>query len=182
MYLRLPRGFLGAAGVRVQGRPSGHPAPMLPTPPACRCSPLGAVSAQCHENSTCTCRPGFVGYKCDRCRDNFFLTADGTQCQECPSCYGLVRDEVSPPVAPVSASSVPGPEGCPHPQCPPAAFSSCRAWPSPHPCPSPAWGGQEKGVSFPRGPPCGPRSHICPGSTSSGKRVGGSVTPTQGCG
>ncbi|KAF5914792.1 hypothetical protein HPG69_008912 [Diceros bicornis minor] len=62
---------------------------------ACRCSPLGAASAQCHENSTCVCRPGFVGYKCDRCQDNFFLTAGGTHCQECPSCYALVKEEVA---------------------------------------------------------------------------------------
>ncbi|XP_058158195.1 laminin subunit gamma-3 isoform X2 [Dasypus novemcinctus] len=62
---------------------------------ACRCSPLGAASAQCHENSTCVCKPGFVGYKCDRCQDNFFLTAGGTYCQECPSCYALVKEEAA---------------------------------------------------------------------------------------
>ncbi|XP_020021188.2 laminin subunit gamma-3 [Castor canadensis] len=62
---------------------------------ACRCSPLGAVSAQCHENSTCVCRPSFVGYKCDRCHDNFFLTADSTHCQECPTCYTLVKEQVA---------------------------------------------------------------------------------------
>ncbi|KAK2501533.1 hypothetical protein MC885_006464 [Smutsia gigantea] len=62
---------------------------------ACRCSALGSVSAQCHENSTCVCRPGFVGYKCDRCQDNFFLTAGGTRCQECPTCYALVKEEAS---------------------------------------------------------------------------------------
>lgn len=38
-----------------------------------------------------------MGYKCDRCQDNFFLTAGGTQCQECPTCYTLVKEEVSPP-------------------------------------------------------------------------------------
>ncbi|XP_007942535.1 laminin subunit gamma-3 [Orycteropus afer afer] len=62
---------------------------------ACRCSPLGAASVQCHENSTCVCRPGFVGYKCDRCQDNFFLTSGGLQCQECPSCYSLVKEEAA---------------------------------------------------------------------------------------
>lgn len=61
----------------------------------CRCSPLGAASPQCHENSTCVCRPGFVGYKCDRCQDNFFLGDGNTGCQECPTCYALVREEVS---------------------------------------------------------------------------------------
>ncbi|XP_006892508.1 PREDICTED: laminin subunit gamma-3 [Elephantulus edwardii] len=62
---------------------------------ACKCSPLGAASAQCHENSTCVCRPGFVGYKCDRCQDNFFSTADGSHCQECPPCYGLVKEQAA---------------------------------------------------------------------------------------
>ncbi|KAM5329584.1 laminin subunit gamma-3 [Glossophaga mutica] len=62
---------------------------------ACRCSSLGSASAQCHENSTCVCKPGFVGYKCDRCQDNFFLTAGGAQCQECPSCYSLVKGEAA---------------------------------------------------------------------------------------
>lgn len=41
------------------------------------------------------CRPGFVGYKCDRCLDNFFLADDNTGCQECPTCYSLVKEEVS---------------------------------------------------------------------------------------
>ncbi|KAM6182134.1 laminin subunit gamma-3 [Erethizon dorsatum] len=62
---------------------------------ACRCSPLGATSAQCHENSTCVCRPGFMGYKCDRCQDNFFPVVGGAHCQECPPCYGLVKEEVA---------------------------------------------------------------------------------------
>ncbi|XP_045879580.1 laminin subunit gamma-3 [Meles meles] len=62
---------------------------------ACRCSPLGAASAQCHKNGTCVCKPGFVGYKCDRCEDNFFLTAGGTRCEECPSCYALVKEEAA---------------------------------------------------------------------------------------
>lgn len=86
----------GHLGVLVWG---GHQGAQchLHTPPDCRCSPLGATSPQCHENSTCVCKPGFVGYKCDRCQNNFFLTASGTQCQECPPCYALVKEEVSPP-------------------------------------------------------------------------------------
>lgn len=64
-------------------------------PPDCRCSPLGAASPQCHENSTCVCRPGFVGYKCDRCQDNFFLVDGDAGCQECPTCYTLVKEEVN---------------------------------------------------------------------------------------
>ncbi|NXK28940.1 LAMC3 protein, partial [Arenaria interpres] len=60
---------------------------------ACNCSPLGSVTPQCHENSTCLCRPGFVGYKCDRCQANFFLDPPSSRCQQCPACYGLVKDE-----------------------------------------------------------------------------------------
>ncbi|XP_017600902.1 PREDICTED: laminin subunit gamma-3, partial [Corvus brachyrhynchos] len=60
---------------------------------ACNCSPLGSVTPQCHENSTCLCHPGFVGYKCDRCEVNFFLDPLSSRCQQCPACYGLVKDE-----------------------------------------------------------------------------------------
>uniref|UniRef100_A0A2K6U1C2 Laminin subunit gamma 3 n=1 Tax=Saimiri boliviensis boliviensis TaxID=39432 RepID=A0A2K6U1C2_SAIBB len=35
---------------------------------ACRCSPLGAASAQCRENGTCVCRPGFEGYNGQHCQ------------------------------------------------------------------------------------------------------------------
>ncbi|NXA02509.1 LAMC3 protein, partial [Nesospiza acunhae] len=60
---------------------------------ACNCSPLGSITPQCHENSTCLCQPGFVGYKCDRCQANFFLEPLSSRCQQCPACYGLVKDE-----------------------------------------------------------------------------------------
>ncbi|NXT81584.1 LAMC3 protein, partial [Zapornia atra] len=60
---------------------------------ACNCSPLGSLTPQCHENSTCLCRAGFVGYKCDRCEANFFLDPQSSGCQQCPACYGLVKDE-----------------------------------------------------------------------------------------
>ncbi|KAF1663167.1 Laminin subunit gamma-3, partial [Aptenodytes patagonicus] len=60
---------------------------------ACNCSPLGSITPQCHENSTCLCRPGFVGYKCDRCQANFFPDPLSSRCQQCPACYGLVKDE-----------------------------------------------------------------------------------------
>ncbi|NXU87447.1 LAMC3 protein, partial [Xiphorhynchus elegans] len=60
---------------------------------ACNCSPLGSVTPQCHENSTCLCHPGFVGYKCDKCQANFFLDPLSSYCQQCPACYGLVKDK-----------------------------------------------------------------------------------------
>ncbi|XP_061867634.1 laminin subunit gamma-3 [Colius striatus] len=60
---------------------------------ACNCSPLGSITPQCHENSTCLCHPGFVGYKCDQCQANFFLDPLSSRCQQCPACYGLVKDE-----------------------------------------------------------------------------------------
>lgn len=101
--VELDLGFPEWPGVRLQGTwrsQSGVGVPSTPVPSACRCSPLGAASAQCHKNGTCVCKPGFVGYKCDRCQDNFFLTAGGTRCEECPSCYALVKEEVSPPYLP----------------------------------------------------------------------------------
>ncbi|NXJ87875.1 LAMC3 protein, partial [Corythaixoides concolor] len=63
---------------------------------ACNCSPLGSVTPQCHDNSTCLCHPGFVGYKCDQCQANFFPDPQSSRCQQCPACYGLVKDEVQP--------------------------------------------------------------------------------------
>uniref|UniRef100_I3MHP0 Laminin subunit gamma-3 n=1 Tax=Ictidomys tridecemlineatus TaxID=43179 RepID=I3MHP0_ICTTR len=83
------RGFCSPSVVEWTGVPVPN------TLPSCRCSPVGSSSAQCHENSTCVCRPGFVGYKCDRCQENFFLTADSTRCEECPTCYALVKGEVA---------------------------------------------------------------------------------------
>ncbi|XP_063000787.1 laminin subunit gamma-3 [Elgaria multicarinata webbii] len=61
---------------------------------ACNCSQLGSLSLQCHENSTCVCKTGFVGYKCDRCEANYFYDPGSQQCQECPLCYSLVKEEV----------------------------------------------------------------------------------------
>ncbi|OXB73512.1 UNVERIFIED_CONTAM: hypothetical protein H355_012479 [Colinus virginianus] len=79
-----------------QCRPGFYGDALAPSPTEkcapCNCSPLGSTSAQCHENSTCPCRPGFVGYKCDRCQANFFPDPPSSSCQPCPSCYGLVKD------------------------------------------------------------------------------------------
>ncbi|XP_025033164.1 laminin subunit gamma-3 [Python bivittatus] len=60
---------------------------------ACNCSQIGSVSLQCHDNSTCVCKKGFVGYKCDQCDVNYFLDPGSKQCQECPLCYSLVKEE-----------------------------------------------------------------------------------------
>ncbi|POI28520.1 hypothetical protein CIB84_007730 [Bambusicola thoracicus] len=81
-----------------QCRPGFYGDALAPSPAGkcapCNCSPLGSTSAQCHENSTCLCRPGFVGYKCDRCQANFFPDPPSSSCQPCPTCYGLVKDGV----------------------------------------------------------------------------------------
>lgn len=60
---------------------------------ACNCDPMGSVSMQCHGNGTCHCRPGFVGYKCDKCEMNYFHNRATHQCEECPVCYGLVKKQ-----------------------------------------------------------------------------------------
>ncbi|XP_021446264.2 laminin subunit gamma-3 isoform X1 [Oncorhynchus mykiss] len=60
---------------------------------ACNCDPMGSRSMQCHTNGTCPCRQGFVGYKCDQCELNYFHNRATHQCEECPVCYGLVKEE-----------------------------------------------------------------------------------------
>ncbi|XP_062410336.1 laminin subunit gamma-1-like [Sardina pilchardus] len=60
---------------------------------ACNCDPMGSVSMQCHSNGTCPCRQGFVGYKCDKCEMNYFHNRHTHQCEECPVCYSLIRDQ-----------------------------------------------------------------------------------------
>uniref|UniRef100_A0A3P8XGZ4 Laminin, gamma 3 n=1 Tax=Esox lucius TaxID=8010 RepID=A0A3P8XGZ4_ESOLU len=60
---------------------------------ACNCDPMGSSSMQCHTNGSCPCRQGFVGYKCDQCELNFFHNRATHQCEECPVCYGLVKEQ-----------------------------------------------------------------------------------------
>uniref|UniRef100_A0A8C9W7T3 Laminin, gamma 3 n=1 Tax=Scleropages formosus TaxID=113540 RepID=A0A8C9W7T3_SCLFO len=68
-----------------------------PTTLACNCDPMGSVTMQCHQNGTCPCREGFTGYKCDKCELNYFHNRATHQCEECPVCYGLVKDQVRTP-------------------------------------------------------------------------------------
>ncbi|XP_062333878.1 laminin subunit gamma-3 [Osmerus eperlanus] len=60
---------------------------------ACNCDPMGSTSMQCHGNGTCPCRQGFVGYKCDQCELDYFHNRNTHQCEECPVCYGLVKEQ-----------------------------------------------------------------------------------------
>ncbi|XP_026777854.3 laminin subunit gamma-3 [Pangasianodon hypophthalmus] len=62
---------------------------------ACNCDPMGSASMQCHANGTCPCRQGFVGYKCDKCELNHYQNPLTHQCEECPVCYSLIRDQVT---------------------------------------------------------------------------------------
>uniref|UniRef100_A0A8C1EEC4 Laminin, gamma 3 n=1 Tax=Cyprinus carpio carpio TaxID=630221 RepID=A0A8C1EEC4_CYPCA len=64
---------------------------------ACNCDPMGSTSMQCHDNGTCSCRHGFVGYKCDKCELNYYQNHLTHQCEECPVCYSLIRDQVGFP-------------------------------------------------------------------------------------
>ncbi|KAM9790659.1 laminin subunit gamma-1 [Syngnathus typhle] len=61
----------------------------------CDCHPEGAQSGQCREDGRCLCRPGFVGARCDMCEENYFYNRSAPGCQQCPSCYSLVRDKVN---------------------------------------------------------------------------------------
>lgn len=65
-----------------------------PLPSACDCDPEGSAAAQCQEDGRCQCRGGFVGSRCDMCEENFFYNRSAPGCQQCPSCYSLVRDKV----------------------------------------------------------------------------------------
>uniref|UniRef100_A0A673BD85 Laminin subunit gamma-1 n=1 Tax=Sphaeramia orbicularis TaxID=375764 RepID=A0A673BD85_9TELE len=60
----------------------------------CDCDPEGAQSGQCKDDGRCECRPGFVGARCDMCEENYFYNRSAPGCQQCPSCYSLVRDKV----------------------------------------------------------------------------------------
>uniref|UniRef100_UPI003AAB3729 laminin subunit gamma-3 n=1 Tax=Centroberyx gerrardi TaxID=166262 RepID=UPI003AAB3729 len=60
---------------------------------ACNCDPMGSISMQCHGNGTCHCRHGFMGYKCDKCELNYYHNRATHQCEECPVCYGLVKEQ-----------------------------------------------------------------------------------------
>uniref|UniRef100_A0A8C1U392 Laminin, gamma 3 n=1 Tax=Cyprinus carpio TaxID=7962 RepID=A0A8C1U392_CYPCA len=62
---------------------------------ACNCDPMGSTLMQCHDNGTCSCRHGFVGYKCDKCELNYYQNRLTHQCEECPVCYSLIRDQAS---------------------------------------------------------------------------------------
>uniref|UniRef100_A0A8C2ERP3 Laminin, gamma 3 n=1 Tax=Cyprinus carpio TaxID=7962 RepID=A0A8C2ERP3_CYPCA len=62
---------------------------------ACNCDPMGSTSMQCHDNGTCSCRHGFVGYKCDKCELNYYQNRLTHQCEECPVCYSLIRDQAN---------------------------------------------------------------------------------------
>ncbi|KAM4556041.1 laminin subunit gamma-1 [Fundulus diaphanus] len=61
----------------------------------CDCDPEGSLSGQCKEDGRCECRPGFVGARCDMCEENYFYNRSVPGCQQCPSCYSLVRDKVN---------------------------------------------------------------------------------------
>lgn len=62
-----------------------------------------------------------MGYKCDRCQANFFPDPLSSRCQQCPACYGLVKDEVQPMPC-QGGCSAPAPV---LPHCPPCPPTSC---------------------------------------------------------
>ncbi|TMS01279.1 Laminin subunit gamma-1 [Larimichthys crocea] len=65
----------------------------------CECQPgitgLHCERCECKEDGRCECRPGFVGARCDMCEENYFYNRSAPGCQQCPSCYSLVRDKVN---------------------------------------------------------------------------------------
>ncbi|XP_056266449.1 laminin subunit gamma-1 [Pseudoliparis swirei] len=61
----------------------------------CDCDLEGSRAAQCQDDGRCECLRGFVGARCDMCEENFFYNRSAPGCQQCPSCYSLVRDKVN---------------------------------------------------------------------------------------
>ncbi|GCB72288.1 hypothetical protein scyTo_0006235 [Scyliorhinus torazame] len=61
----------------------------------CDCDHEGSRSLQCKEDGTCDCKEGFVGTHCDQCEENYFYNRTRPGCQECPTCYRLVKDKVT---------------------------------------------------------------------------------------
>ncbi|XP_030063379.1 laminin subunit gamma-1 [Microcaecilia unicolor] len=48
----------------------------------CNCNPVGSLSTQCDNYGRCSCKPGVIGEKCDRCKPGFHsLTEAG--CRPC---------------------------------------------------------------------------------------------------
>uniref|UniRef100_A0A8C2A6V2 Laminin, gamma 1 n=1 Tax=Cyprinus carpio TaxID=7962 RepID=A0A8C2A6V2_CYPCA len=49
---------------------------------SCSCNPVGSLSTQCDNTGRCSCKPGVMGDKCDRCQPGYHtLTAAG--CRPC---------------------------------------------------------------------------------------------------
>ncbi|XP_067846571.1 laminin subunit gamma-1 isoform X2 [Heptranchias perlo] len=61
----------------------------------CDCDREGSRSLQCKEDGKCDCKEGFVGTHCDQCEENYFYNRTRPGCQECPTCYRLVKDKVN---------------------------------------------------------------------------------------
>ncbi|KAH0618288.1 hypothetical protein JD844_017344, partial [Phrynosoma platyrhinos] len=48
----------------------------------CSCNPVGSLSTQCDNYGRCSCKPGVMGDKCDRCQPGFHsLTEAGCRCK-----------------------------------------------------------------------------------------------------
>ncbi|XP_066479595.1 laminin subunit gamma-1 [Tiliqua scincoides] len=58
----------------------------------CNCNPIGSLSTQCDNYGRCSCKPGVMGDKCDRCQPGFHsLTEAG--CRRCSCNPAGSRDE-----------------------------------------------------------------------------------------
>ncbi|KFO07577.1 Laminin subunit gamma-1, partial [Balearica regulorum gibbericeps] len=48
----------------------------------CSCNPVGSLSTQCDSYGQCSCKPGVMGDKCDRCQPGFHSLSEGG-CRPC---------------------------------------------------------------------------------------------------
>ncbi|NXC41082.1 LAMC2 protein, partial [Penelope pileata] len=66
----------------------------------CRCHPQGSLSPQCDSNGRCSCKPGVMGEKCDRCQPGFHSLSEAgcqgyEQSQQCACDPAGMRECVS---------------------------------------------------------------------------------------
>ncbi|XP_075038350.1 laminin subunit gamma-2 [Mixophyes fleayi] len=88
----------GYDGPRCESCRSGHYPQPGGTCAPCQCHASGSLSTQCDNNGRCSCKPGVMGEKCDRCQPGFHSLTEagcrrqGCQCDPAGSSQGCDKD------------------------------------------------------------------------------------------